>query len=83
MKYVFEYEETLMRTVTIDADSLTTALARLTKMVENADIVLSGDDFLMARILMPLNLNKYNIDIEKDAQSVSNKEDYSVVLEAW
>jgi hypothetical protein len=83
MKYVFEYEETLMRKITVDADSLTTALTRLTEMIENAEIVLSADDFLTARILMPLDLNKYNIDIEKDAQSVPNKEDYAVVLEEW
>ena len=50
MKYVFDYEETLMRTITIDTDSLTTALTRLTEMIENADIVLSADDFFTARI---------------------------------
>lgn len=83
MKYVFEYEETLMRTVTIDADSLANALTRLTEKIENEDIVLSADDFFMARILMPLDLNKYNVDLEKEGQSVPNKEDYAVVLEAW
>lgn len=83
MKYVFDYEETLMRTITIDTDSLTTALTRLTEMIENADIVLSADDFFTARILMPLDRNKYTVDLEKEYQPVPNKEDYAIVLEAW
>lgn len=83
MKYVFDYEETLTRTVTIDADSLAQALTHLTEKIENEDIVLSANDFSMARILMPLSLNKYTVDLEKEYQPVPNKEDYAIVLEAW
>lgn len=83
MKYVFEYEETLMRTITIEADSLVQALTEIDKRIENADIVLDSGDFLGGKISMPLDRNKYTVDIEKDFESVTDRENYSIVLESW
>ena len=84
MKYTFYYEETLSRTVEIDAKDLSSALANLYQQIDLQEIVLGGDDFLAARIIAPLNENKYSLGIEKCGEAVDpNKEDYEIVLDTW
>ena len=46
MKYTIEVEETLSKTIEIDAKSESEALEKANKQYKNADIILSGDDYV-------------------------------------
>lgn len=84
MKYTFHYEETLSRKVEIDAKDLGSALANLYQQIDSQEIVLSGDDFLTARITAPLDENRYSLGIENCGEAIDpNKRDYEIILDAW
>ena len=50
MKYTIEVEETLSKTIEIDAKSESEARGKANKQYKNADIILSGDDYLDYKI---------------------------------
>jgi len=46
MKYYVTYEETLARTVEVEADSIQDAEDKVWNMVETSELVLTADDYL-------------------------------------
>lgn len=82
MKFTFDYTETLIRRVTIDADSLSKAIAEIERRIDNEEIVLGIEDFVAGEITMPLtenflpNLRLYGEDVDK-------KEGLDIVVDFW
>ena len=83
MKYVFDYEETLSRRVTVDALDLADALQQLHKAIDDCTLVLNADDFLAAAVRMPIKDNPYIVRIENCGEVVENSKDFDIVLEEW
>ena len=83
MNYVFDYEETLSRRVTIHANNLADALQQLHKAIDDCTLVLNADDFMGATVKMPLDYNPYTIRLEKDGESVKDTENLDIVIDEW
>ena len=83
MNYVFDYEETLSRRVTIHADNLADALQQLHKAIDDCTLVLNADDFMGASVRMPLFYNPHGIRLEKKKKSVECVEELDVVIDEW
>lgn len=84
MKFVFDYEETLSRRVSVDADNLGDAINVFRKMIDDEEIVLCSEDFCTGKISLPLAENSpYYVRIECCGESVKNVEDIDIVIEEW
>lgn len=83
MNYVFDYEETLSRRVTIHADNLADALQQLHKAIDDCTLVLAADDFAYATVKMPLSYNPYTVRLEKCGENVEDTEDLDIVIDEW
>lgn len=84
MKFVFNYEETLSRRVSVDADNLGDAIVAIRNMIDNETIVLGSEDFLAGKISLPLMENSpYYVRIEKCGETVKDISDLDIVIEEW
>lgn len=84
MKFVFDYEETLSRRVSVDADNLGDAIAAIRNMIDNETIVLGSEDFLAGKISLPLEKNSpYYVRVEKCGETVKDVSDLDIVIEEW
>lgn len=83
MNYVFDYEETLSRRVTVHADNLADALQQLHKAIDDCTLILTADDFMSATVKMPLDYNPYTIRLEKYGESVEGTESLDIVIDEW
>lgn len=82
MKYTFEIEETLMRRVTIEGDTLDEALREFYTKFESEKIVLDAEDFCGAKLsLIPDESSICRI--EKLGEPVEQPYDYAVVIDYW
>ena len=82
MKYTFEIEETLMRRVTIEGDTLDEALREFYSKYEKDEIVLSAADFCEGKLsLIPDESSICRI--EKLGKPVEQPYDYAVVIDYW
>ena len=82
MKFMFDYEETLTRRVTIDATRLSEAIAQIEQMIENEEIVLGAEDFASGEIRMPLEEN-YFPQLQSYGEAVKDKSDMDIVIDFW
>lgn len=84
MKFVFDYEETLSRRVSVDADNFGDAIATIRNMINNETIVLGSEDFLAGKISLPLEKNSpYYVRVEKCGETVKDVSDLDIVIEEW
>lgn len=84
MKFVFDYEETLSRRVSVNADNLGDAIAAIRNMIDNETIVLGSEDFLAGKISLPLEENSpYYVRVEKCGETVKDVSDLDIVIEEW
>lgn len=84
MKFTFDYEETLSRRVSVDADNLGDAIAAIRNMIDNETIVLGSKDFLAGKISLPLEENSpYYVRVEKCGETVKDISDLDIVIEEW
>lgn len=84
MKFVFDYEETLSRRVSVNADNLGDAIAAIHNMIDNETIVLRSEDFLAGKISLPLEENSpYYVRVEKCGETVKDVSDLDIVIEEW
>ena len=82
MKFVFDYEETLSRRITIEANSFLSAAEILREKLDNAEIVLGGDDFVGAEIRMPLNDN-FLPKLQENGESVKTTDNLDILVDFW
>ena len=82
MKFVFDYEETLTRRVTIDADCLSDALHEIERRIEEEEIVLNSEDFVGGQISMPIKEN-YLPQLRNCGDDVENSEDFDIIVDFW
>lgn len=82
MKFTFEYEETLMRTITIEADHISDAIKEVETKIDNQEIILDSKDFLGAEIRMPLDKNFFP-QLQKFGESVKDTKDLDIVIDCW
>ena len=82
MKFVFDYEETLARRITIDADCLSDAIKEVERRIEDEEIVLCAEDFASGQISMPLEEN-YLPQLRHCGDSVEDKYDLDILVDYW
>lgn len=82
MKYVFDYEETLCRRVTVHANDLGEAIAVIQKRIEDEKIVLGAEDFAGGKISMPMDEN-FLPQIERYGEEMTDKEGLDLVIDYW
>lgn len=81
MKYTFEIEETLMRQITIEGDTLDEALRELYSRYEGQEIVLDSSDFLGGQLsIIPEKSSLCSI--EKWGEPL-DKEGLAIVIDRW
>ena len=80
MKFVFDYEETLCRRVTIDCDSMEEAIAEIKRRIDDQEIVLDSEDFVGGEISMPLDCNFFP-RLREMGQTVKDKADLDIVVD--
>ena len=84
MKFVFDYEETLARRVSVDAPNLGDAITAIHKMIDDETIVLNSEDFCGGKITLPLSENSpYYVRVEKCGEAVKDVSDLDIVIEEW
>lgn len=84
MRFVFDYEETLSRRVSVDADNLGDAINTIRSMIDNEQIVLCAEDFCTGKISLPLGENSpYYVRIELCGEPMKNTEDINIIIEEW
>ena len=59
MQFVFDYEETLIRRIIVDADCLSNAIKEVERRIEDEEIILTSEDFASGQISMPLEENYF------------------------
>ena len=72
MKYVFDYEETLVRRVEIYADDLGEAINEMHRRIGEEEIVLCAEDFLGAKLSMPVSENSM-IRVTDEGENMSEE----------
>lgn len=82
MEYTFDYEETLVRRVKIEAKSFLDAVEILKNKIDNEDLVLDSSDFVSAEIRMPLEEN-YSPQLQVYGESVVDKRGFELVVDFW
>jgi len=79
MKYIFDYEETRLKILEIEANSFLDACAQVKELVQDDDIV-TPDDFLCAKLILPCKDNHFIV--EQDGREINYKE-LDVTVEQW
>ena len=82
MKFVFDYEETLQRRVTIHADNLGEAIQTIQKRIEDEKIVLDAEDFAGGKISMPMEEN-FLPQLQRYCEDVTDKNGLDLVIDYW
>lgn len=82
MKFVFDYEETLIRRVSIDADCLSDAIKEIERRIEDEEIILNAEDFASGQISMPLEEN-FLPQLRCCGDNVKDKYDFDIVVDFW
>lgn len=81
MKYTFEIEETLMRQVTIEGDTLDEALREFYTKFEAQEIVLNANDFAGAQLSL-IPENSWVCDVKRDGEPVP-QEGLAIIIDRW
>lgn len=72
MRYVFDYEETLVRRVEIYADDLGKAINEMHRRINEEEIVLNSEDFAGGKLSMPVAEN-YMINVTDEGERMSDE----------
>lgn len=81
MKYTFEIEETLMRRVTIEGDTLDEALREFYTKFEAQEIVLDANDFAGAQLSL-IPEKSWVCDVKRDGEPVE-QEGLAIIIDRW
>lgn len=82
MQFVFDYEETLIRRIIVDADCLSDAIKEVERRIEDEEIILTSEDFASGQISMPLEEN-YLPQLRNCGNDVEDKNDLDIVVDFW
>lgn len=82
MKFTFDYEETLMRRIVIEADHLSDAIRELEDKIDKGEIDLDQNDFLSAEVRMPVSEN-FLPHLQRFGEIVKGVEDLDIVIDCW
>lgn len=82
MQFVFDYEETLIRRIIVDADCLSDAIKEVERRIEDEEIILTSEDFASGQISMPLEEN-YLPQLRHCGDDVEDKYDFDIVVDFW
>lgn len=82
MKFTFNYEETLQRRVTVNADNLSEAIAEIHRRIDKEEIILGAEDFVGAEIRIPCEDNIFP-QLQRYGNSVENVEGFEIVIDYW
>lgn len=82
MKFTFDYEETLVRRIMIDANSLADAIKELERQIDNEIIVLNSEDFVGGEIRMPLAEN-FLPQLQFCGESIKDKANLDIVIDIF
>lgn len=82
MKFTFDYEETLLRRVVIDAETMADAIQEIERRIDAEEIVLGAEDFVGGKLRMPLEEN-FLPQLHDCGESVKNKDDLDIVVDFW
>lgn len=82
MKYVFDYEETLVRRIEIHADNLGEAIMEMHRRINDEEVVLCAEDFAGAKLSMPVAENTVP-HLERYGEDVKDKEGLDLVIDYW
>lgn len=81
MKYTFEIEETLMRWVTIEGDTLDEALREFYAKFEAQEIVLDANDFAGAQLSL-IPEKSWVCEVERDGDPIE-QEGLAIIIDRW
>lgn len=82
MKFVFDYEETLSRRITLEAKTLQEAISEIERRIDDEEIVLNSEDFFGGQISMPLDEN-YLPALQYCGENMENTTDLNLVIDFW
>lgn len=82
MKFVFDYEEILLRRIEIESSDLESAISKLHYMIDTEEIVLDSEDFAAAEVRMPLEKN-FLPQLQKFGETVENVQGLDIVIDMW
>lgn len=82
MEFVFDYEETLARRVTIEAHSFMDAIDILKNQIDNQELVLDSSDFISAEIKMPLEEN-YLPQVQIYGEKLKDERGFEIMVDFW
>jgi len=82
MKFTFDYEETLLRRVVIDAETMADAIQEIERRIDAEEIVLGAEDFAGGELRMPLEEN-FLPQLRDCGDLVKNKNDLDLVVDFW
>lgn len=82
MKFTFDYKETLVRRIVIEADTMADAIQEIERRIDAEEIVLDSEDFVGGEITMPLDEN-FLPQLRNCGEDVENKNDLDIVVDFW
>jgi hypothetical protein len=82
MKFTFDYEETLIRRVVIDAETMADAIQEIERRIDAEEIVLGAEDFAGGELRMPLEQN-FLPQLHDCGDLVKDKNDLDLVVDFW
>ena len=82
MKFTFDYEETLIRRVIINAENLGEAINEIERRINDEEIVLNAEDFAGGEIRMPLYEN-FLPQLQHYGESMENKQGLDILIDFW
>lgn len=82
MKFTFDYKETLLRRVVIEADTMADAIQEIERRIDAEEIVLSAEDFVEGEITMPLDEN-FLPQLQSYGEKVDIKDGMNILINVW
>ena len=82
MTYTFIYEESLMRTIHLEANNFADAYRMLIDKIDNEEIVLDSSDFIGAEIRYPVESNNVRLSRWGGNERIDT-EGLEITLDIW
>ena len=82
MRFVFDYEETLVRRISIEASHFSDAIKEIERRIDAEEIILGAEDFAGAELRMPLGEN-FLPRLQKSGECVETGDDVDILVDFW
>ena len=82
MEFKFDYKETRIRRIAIEADSLLKAIQKIENQINNEEITLNSSDFSGGEISMPLEDN-FLPQLRLYGENVEKKDGLDLIIDFW